>query len=72
MEIYKNIGRDSNVTHYEISDTYVSVKFRGTAKIYQYSYRKAGKFHVDNMKLLAKNGKGLNAYINRNVKFLYD
>lgn len=72
LEIYKDINNDSNVTHYEIGETYIRVKFRETAKIYQYSYRKAGRFHVDKMKILARSGNGLNAYINRNVKFLYD
>ena len=33
---------------------------------------KAGKFHVEKMKVLAKNGDGLNSYIMRNVKKLYD
>ena len=44
MEIYKDITNDSNVTHYDIGDTYIKVKFNGTAKIYTYSYSgKAGK-----------------------------
>ena len=72
MEIYKDINNDSNVTHYEISDIYIRVKFRGTAKIYSYSYRKAGQYHVDKMKVLAKSGDGLNSYIMLNVKNLYD
>lgn len=72
MEIYKDIDNDSNVTHYEIGETYIRVKFNGTAKIYSYSYRKAGQFHVEKMKVLAKSGDGLNSYIMRNVKYLYD
>lgn len=72
MEIYKDINNDSNVTHYEIGDTYIRVKFYGTAKIYTYSYRKAGKIHVEKMKVLARSGDGLNSYIMRNVKNLYD
>lgn len=72
MEIYKYIDNDSNVTHYEIGDIYIRVKFRGTAKIYSYSYRKSGQYHVDKMKVLAKNGDGLNSYIMLNVKKLYD
>ncbi len=73
MEIYKDITNDSNVTHYDIGDTYIKVKFNGTAKIYTYSYSgKAGKYHVDRMKILAKSGDGLNSYINLNVKYKYD
>lgn len=72
VEIYKDINNDSDVTHYEIGDTYIRVKFNGTAKIYTYSYRKAGKFHVDKMKHLGRYGDGLNSYIMLNVKYLYD
>ena len=73
MESYLDIDGDSNVSGYDIGDAYIRVKFNGTAKTYTYSYYgKAGKFHVDNMKILAKSGDGLNAYINLNVKFKYD
>ncbi len=73
MEIYKDIDNDSNVTHYEIGENYIRVKFNGTAKIYTYSYfGKAGRLHVDRMKILAKSGDGLNSYIMRNVKYLCD
>ena len=69
---YANLGGNSNVNSYEISDSYLRVKFNGTAKIYSYSYSKAGRHHVDRMKILAGNGQGLNSYIMRNVKLLYD
>lgn len=72
MEIYKDIDNDSNVTHYTIGNTYITIWFRGTVRSYTYSYSKAGKFHVEKMKVLAKNGDGLNSYIMRNVKNLYD
>lgn len=72
MEKYKNIGRDSNVESYEIGIDSIRVKFNGTTKVYSYSYRKAGRDHVEQMKVLARNGSGLNSYINRNVKNLYD
>lgn len=72
MEKYKNLGRDSNVESYEIGKDSIRVKFNGTTKVYSYSYRKAGLDHVEQMKVLARNGSGLNSYINRNVKNLYD
>lgn len=72
MEKYKNLGRDSNVESYEIGIDSIRVKFNGTTKVYSYSYRKAGRDHVEQMKVLARNGSGLNSYINRNVKNLYD
>lgn len=73
LENYLDLDNDSNVTHFEIGDTYIRVKFNGATKIYTYSYfGKAGKYHVENMKHLARSGDGLNSYINLNVKFKYD
>lgn len=69
---YRDIDRDSNVESYEIGSDYIAVKFNGTARIYVYSYRKAGINHVENMKSLATSGNGLNSYINRNCRYLYD
>lgn len=72
MERYKDTGGDSGVSSYEIGSDYIAVKFSGTGKVYTYSYRKAGRTHVENMKQLAQKGSGLNSYINRHVKNLYD
>ena len=72
MERYLDLDGDSGVVSYEIGDTYIRVKFNGTIKIYTYSYNKAGQYHVEKMKVLAKSGDGLNSYIMRNVKKLYD
>lgn len=71
MERYLDLGGDSGVFSYEIGDTYIRVKFDKTFKIYQYSYYKAGQFHVEKMKILANSSNGLNSYIMRNVKNLY-
>lgn len=72
MEIYKDINNDSGVRGYEIGNDCITVWFDGTAKPYTYSYGVAGRIHVDKMKVLARNGDGLNAYINNFVKFKYD
>ncbi|MEZ4969421.1 MAG: hypothetical protein R2814_07140 [Flavobacteriaceae bacterium] len=72
MERYRNLGGDSGVSAYEIGSDYILVKFFGTARTYRYSYRKAGQSHIETMKQLARNGSGLNAYINKYVKNLYD
>lgn len=71
MERYRNLGRDSGVVAYEIVSDSIRVKF-DTGAVYSYSYRKAGSGHVEQMKALAQRGMGLNSYINRHVKFLYD
>jgi hypothetical protein len=73
MERYRNSVGDSGVSAYEIGSEYIIVKFSRTAKNYKYSYcGRAGQNHVENMKKLAKYGSGLNAYINKHLKDLYD
>ena len=66
MEIYKNLSRDSGVTHYEIGEDYIDVKFIGKSTIYIYSNSRTGKRHIDKMKILAMNGQGLCTYITQN------
>lgn len=72
MERYRNSGGDSGVFSFEIGTDYIAVKFSGSIRSYNYSYRKAGQHHVEAMKRLARSGSGLNSYINRYVKNLYD
>ena len=72
MQRYKDIDHDSGVIGYEIGEEYITVWFSGTNKSYTYSYAVAGPTHVGEMKKLAIAGEGLNAYINRFVKFKYD
>ena len=54
MEKYRNTTGNSNVEAFQIGEDCIKVKFNGTAKIYQYSYHKAGATHVEKMKSLAK------------------
>jgi len=71
MIIYKNKNGNSNVLFYEIGNDFIDVQFNGTEKKYTYSYRSAGKENIETMKKLAKDGAGLNSFINRVVKYLY-
>ncbi len=72
MERYENKGGNSGVSAYEIGDDFILIKFSRNTKIYRYSYRIAGQTHVENLKQLAQNGRGLNAYIKNRVNDLYD
>lgn len=73
MERYRNSSGTSGVYGFEIGNDYIRVKFTGNSKIYQYSHQgKAGRYHVENMKSLARNGSGLNAYIKNYANKLYD
>ena len=72
MEKYLNKSGNSPITFYEIGVDFIIVRFKG-GKDYSYSYQgKAGKRNVDFMKTLAISGKGLSAFITKNVKYSYD
>ncbi|MGO3396180.1 MAG: hypothetical protein ACTINL_06745 [Serratia proteamaculans] len=71
MQVYQDINNDSGVRGYELGDTSITVWFDGTARFYTYSYASAGAENVETMKKLAVSGDGLNAFINKFVKFKY-
>lgn len=71
MVRYRNLGGDSGVSAYEIGNDFIKVQFSDDS-IYLYSYRKPGSIHVEQMKVLAQNGNGLNSYINKKVKYKYE
>jgi hypothetical protein len=71
MEKYSNRRGNSPITHFQIESEMIIVWFQG-GKSYSYSYHKAGRSHVEQMKILAKSGSGLSAYITHNVRFSYD
>jgi hypothetical protein len=71
MEQYKNLGGNSNIRAYSIGRDYIEVVFGG-GEIYRYSYRSAGTTKVEQMKVLARQGFGLNSYIMRNARKDYE
>ena len=72
MEKYRNATGGSGVSAYQTGSDFIIVKFSGNVRSYRYSYRGASQRHVEQMKLLARRGSGLNCYINQYVKNLYD
>lgn len=72
MERYLDLDGDSGVVGYEIGNTFIRVQFNRTFKIYTYSYQSAGSGIVEEMKRLAINGDGLNAYIKLYANKLYE
>lgn len=72
MEQYSNYGGGSNVKSYSIGDTYIKVSFNKSTKVYTNSYKSAGVENVEQMKKLARQGCGLNSFINKNVKYDYE
>jgi len=72
MRRYLNLSGNSGVTHYEIGDDFILVKFRGEGPPYRYSHAVAGEEHVERMKALATAGRMLGTYISQHVHELYD
>jgi len=63
MKRYSNASGDSGISHYEIGDDYIWLRFTGSQKIYEYNNRLTGSKHVEQMKDLAEAGSGLSTYI---------
>ncbi len=69
---YLNKSGKSGVKAYEILPSAIRVQFIKSGKWYSYSYTSAGMAHVEQMKKLALSGFGLNSYIQRWVRPMYD
>ena len=67
MNIYKNLGGNSNVSGYEISSDRIIVMFNGGAT-YLYTNESTGVYDIAQMKSHAIRGIGLNSYIGRIVR----
>jgi hypothetical protein len=67
MTTYKNLNGDSGVLKYEIGGNYILISFEKTG-LYEYNYINVGEMNVETMKKLAKQGYGLNTYINDYLK----
>jgi hypothetical protein len=70
MESYANHGGDSGVVGYQIGEDYIWVMFQGGA-VYLYTYGSSGQNDIEQMKRLARQGHGLNEYINRYIRKRY-
>ncbi len=67
---YADLDFDSGVDAYQPFENGIMVQFKNGSQ-YEYTTFSAGKYHIDMMKKLARNGDGLNAYINRHVRMGY-
>ena len=70
MKPYLNLSGNSGITAYEIHDDYIDIEFKNGG-IYRYSEASVGETNLAIMKALAIAGAGLNAFINKVVKFRY-
>lgn len=67
MKRYRNLEGHSGVLAYDIRDTAIAVKFVG-GDVYDYTYARPGRAHVEEMKRLALAGRGLSTYISQHVR----
>lgn len=66
MEIYQNLGGDSNVIAYENGKDFIKVEFAsGRFRVYRYSHSHSGISNVNQMQILASSGHGLNSFIKK-------
>ena len=70
MEVYANKSGRSSVYAYIIGADFISVQFKN-GKVYRYAYSRAGSTNVERMKILARQGLGLNTYIKTQVNLRY-
>lgn len=68
---YKNLSRKSGVLRYEIGSDFIIVEFKDYSK-YKYTYQSAGAENIEQMKLLAEQGFGLNSFIMIKVRERYE
>ena len=70
MEKYKNLSGDSGVSAYEIGEDSLIVEFTN-GSVYVYDYGSAGRSNIEEMKILARTGRGLSTFISQQVKNKY-
>lgn len=70
MERYRNLGGDSGVAAYEVGNDFIRVMFSDRS-VYLYTDASAGSHNIREMKRLAREGQGLNAFINTTVQKKY-
>ena len=72
MQRYADRSGKSGVSGYEILDNGIVLEFKADKRRYLYSYKNPGKKHVEEMKRLASEGKGLTTYVNRFIRENYE
>ncbi|AMR79508.1 hypothetical protein [Cupriavidus nantongensis] len=66
MKPYRNLSGRSGIDAYELGPEYIRVRFED-GRVYTYDYRRPGRSHVEQMKRLAKAGRGLCSYISQEI-----
>jgi hypothetical protein len=67
---HRNLSGESGVVAYDIRPRSISVAFLDGRR-YVYTYRSAGQERVEQMKNLARDGRGLSGFIAQNARDLF-
>lgn len=67
MQTYSSSEHNSGIVAYEAGQDYINVKFSDGA-VYAYTSASAGMQKINQMKLLAASGRGLNTFINHHAR----
>lgn len=70
MKSYVHRRGETGVAAFETGPRSITIRFRD-GSTYRYTYAKPGAHHVEAMKELASEGKGLTTYINQHVRGAY-
>jgi len=65
MKTYRDRDNNSNIAGYEYGEDWIRIYFKDDSE-YEYSSEYVTQYMIDQMKYLADQGDGLNAYINKN------
>ena len=67
MTRYRNRSGNSGVVAYALGKDSITLEF-GEGAIYEYTADSAGRTNIERMKALAADGRGLAAFVARNVR----
>ena len=70
MTRYRNRNGNSGVVAYALGKDSITLKF-DAGGVYEYTAASAGRTNIDRMKALAADGRGLAAFVARNVRERY-
>lgn len=64
MKIYTDRDKNSNISGYEYGENWIRIYFKDNSE-YEYSNDRCTQYMINQMKYLADQGDGLNAFINK-------
>lgn len=65
MKTYRDYDNDSNIMGYEYGEDWIRVYFKDNSE-YEYTGSSCTQYAINQMKLLADRGEGLNSFISKN------